>query len=283
MVYSYNSGSWEEQAGVEVVALDPESGLELRDEDVVFGASVEAALEERSGFALATPRAPADACVAAEMQRVLSWLPAPDAAESEAMVRAFSWLSTMSSWSADRSSLSLASWWARTTLKSGAQMRPGISWLQTRPLSAMEKRAEKALASRMHEHAMTPRAPGMPAESPLWPFGVGLKVVADDHGVYSVSGVAPHSAAAQCGQIQVVGLVSDASKSGCLDLCPSSSCAVPGSSRCAASCLLSPFSFLPASRFLAQPDLTCCKSRWATFFIPSMVTTSPARCIALRL
>ena len=66
MVYSYNSGSWEEQAGVEVVALDPESGLELRDEDVVFGASVEAVLEERSGFALATPRAPADASLAVE-------------------------------------------------------------------------------------------------------------------------------------------------------------------------------------------------------------------------
>jgi hypothetical protein len=199
MVYSYNSGAWEEQTGVEVLDLDPAP------DDSAFGAGVEAALDARSSFALATPRMPKDPSDSAAMQRVLSWLPAVDAAESQEMLRAFSWLSVMSAAAAGGSS-SLASWWADTALKSGAQMRPGMSWLRTRPLSAVEQRIEQALLTRVHQHTRTPRAPRAPADSPHWPFGVGLRVVADAQGVYRVSGVAPHSAAEACGQIQVLSL-----------------------------------------------------------------------------
>ena len=85
-----------------------------------------------------------------------------------------------------------------------SQLCQDLSYLHHgRPLSAVEKKVERALLERMLARSCVPRAPPSPAApAPLWPFGVGLKVTVDQAGVYSVAGLSALSPAEESGCIR---------------------------------------------------------------------------------
>jgi hypothetical protein len=81
-----------------------------------------------------------------------------------------------------------------------------VAWKKPRdrPLSCMERKADKSLRAQVQSLSRSPAAPSYPpAINPSWPFGVGLKLTSDDDGVYFVAGLDPLSPAAECGHIQV--------------------------------------------------------------------------------